>query len=81
MARINCHALILYRGHSKEIAKRLQHLPRLHLQVTYLGGVSVRDRIVCGCEAAKRILSVIGFCRRVTSEGLKGQGLAIETGT
>lgn len=87
MVHINRHRRALplyhgaYHGRSKEIAKRLQHLPGLHLEANYLGGVSVRDRIVCSNNAAKRILSAISHSPRLTSDGLEDQGLAVEPGT
>ncbi|MFQ5760771.1 MAG: protoporphyrinogen oxidase, partial [Acidiferrobacterales bacterium] len=87
MVRINRHRRALplyhgaYHGRMREIAGRLQHLPGLHLEANYRGGVSIRDRIVCGNNAAKRILSVIGRSPRVTSDGLESQGLAVESGT
>lgn len=60
--RIDRHreALPLYHGayqaRLQAIAARLQHLPGLHLEANYRGGVSVRDRIACGHAVAKRIL-------------------------
>jgi hypothetical protein len=38
------------------IAARLQHIPGLHLEANYRGGVSVRDRLACGHAVADRIL-------------------------
>ena len=38
------------------IAARLHHIPGLHLEANYRGGVSVRDRLVCGHAVANRIL-------------------------
>ena len=38
------------------IESRLRQLPGLHLEANYKGGVSVRDRLVCGQAVAKRIL-------------------------
>ena len=38
------------------ITARLQHIPSLHLEANYRGGVSVRDRLVCGHAMADRIL-------------------------
>ncbi len=86
MVRIDRHiqALPLYHGahHGRmtEVVRRLQGLPGLHLEANYHGGVSVRDRIVCGNNAAKRILSVIGHSPRVTSDGLDPQDLMWERG-
>lgn len=86
MVRIDRHiqALPLYHGahHGRmtEVVRRLQGLPGLHLEANYHGGVSVRDRIVCGNNAAKRILSVIGHSPRITSNGLGPQGLTWERG-
>jgi oxygen-dependent protoporphyrinogen oxidase len=57
-------ALPLYHGayveRIKRIDTRLERLPALHLAANYVGGVSVRDRIACGCEVADRILSGAG---------------------
>jgi hypothetical protein len=38
------------------IESRLQHIPGLHIEANYKGGVSVRDRLACGHAVAKRIL-------------------------
>ncbi|WP_435627683.1 protoporphyrinogen oxidase [Candidatus Ferrigenium straubiae] len=62
MVRIDRHreALPLYHGayqaRMRAIAARLQHLPGLHLEANYRGGVSVRDRLACGHAVANRIL-------------------------
>lgn len=62
MVRIDRHreALPLYHGayqaRLQAIAARLQHLPGLHLEANYRGGVSVRDRLACGHAVANRIL-------------------------
>lgn len=56
--RVNTHfqALPLYHGNytvrQKEIFKLMKSLPNLHLQANYLGGVSIRDRIVRARELA-----------------------------
>jgi len=61
MLRIDRHhrALPLYHGNyygrMKTLADRLQHLPGLHLEANYRGGVSVRDRIACACIAASHM--------------------------
>ena len=34
----------------------MQHIPGLHLEANYRGGVSVRDRLACGHAVANRIL-------------------------
>ncbi len=79
------HALPLYHGayhgRMRAIAHRLRRFPGLHLEANYRGGVSVRDRIVCGKHAAKRILSILGHAPHVMSDGLERQGLAVEPGT
>ncbi len=57
-ARVNSHqqALPLYHGNytvrQQLIAKQLQPMQGLHLQANYLGGVSIRDRIVCARKLA-----------------------------
>ncbi|TAN72413.1 MAG: protoporphyrinogen oxidase, partial [Gallionella sp.] len=62
MVRIDRHreALPLYHGayqaRMQAIATRLQHIPGLHLEANYRGGVSVRDRLACGHAVANRIL-------------------------
>ncbi|MBI5437934.1 MAG: protoporphyrinogen oxidase [Nitrosomonadales bacterium] len=62
MVRIDRHheALPLYHGayqaRMQAIAARLQHIPGLHLEANYRGGVSVRDRLVCGHAVANHIL-------------------------
>jgi len=38
------------------ITARLQHIPGLHLEANYRGGVSVRDRLACGHAVANHIL-------------------------
>lgn len=59
--RIDRHerALPLYHGNYRQrlsgISQQLQHLPGLHLAANYKGGVSVRDRILCGLHTAKQI--------------------------
>ena len=61
MVRIDRHhrALPLYHGNyyrrMKMVTDRLQQHPGLHLVANYRGGVSVRDRIACAHDAAKRI--------------------------
>lgn len=62
MVRIDrhCEALPAYHGayqsRMQAITARLQHIPGLHLEANYRGGVSVRDRLVCGHAVADRIL-------------------------
>lgn len=62
MVRIERHreALPLYHGayesRIQAIAARLRHIPGLYLEANYRGGVSVRDRIACGCAVANKIL-------------------------
>ena len=52
-------ALPLYHGDYQRrlatIGWRLQRLPGLHLAANYRGGVSVRDRILCGARLAEEI--------------------------
>jgi len=63
MVRIDrhCEALPAYHGayqaRMQAITARLQHIPGLHLEANYRGGVSVRDRLVCGHAVADRILA------------------------
>jgi protoporphyrinogen/coproporphyrinogen III oxidase len=47
-----------YQKRVRAIDEQLQSLPGLHLAANYLGGVSVRDRIVCAFETSNRILSI-----------------------
>lgn len=62
MVRIDrhCKALPLYHGayqaRMQAISARLQHIPGLHLEANYRGGVSVRDRLACGHAVANHIL-------------------------
>ncbi len=61
--RIDRHprALPLYYGayHERMLAidARLQKLPGLYLEANYRGGISIRDRIACACQATQRILA------------------------
>lgn len=60
--RVDHHpqALPLYHGHyslrQQAIYDALTLTPGLHLQANYLGGVSIRDRIVCAQRLATRLL-------------------------
>jgi len=60
--RVDHHAqaLPLYHGHyslrQQAIFSALRTTPGLHLQANYLGGVSIRDRIVCAQQLATRLL-------------------------
>ena len=62
MVRIDRHleALPVYHGayqmRMQAITARLKQIPGLHLEANYRGGVSVRDRLVCGHAVADRIL-------------------------
>ncbi len=62
MVRIDRHreALPVYHGayqaRMQAIAARLQHIPGLHLEANYKGGVSVRDRLASGYAVANQIL-------------------------
>jgi oxygen-dependent protoporphyrinogen oxidase len=62
MTRIDRHrdALPLYHGayqaRMQAITNRLHHIPGLHLEANYRGGVSVRDRIARGHAVANQIL-------------------------
>jgi oxygen-dependent protoporphyrinogen oxidase len=63
MVRMDRHAqaLPLYHGRHQArlqaVADRLQHLPGLHLEANYRGGISVRDRIARSRTVAKQILA------------------------
>ncbi|MFQ5937598.1 MAG: protoporphyrinogen oxidase, partial [Acidiferrobacterales bacterium] len=87
MVRIDRHqrALPLYHGayydRMKAIVGCLRRWPGLHLEANYLGGVSVRDRIVCGSNTAKRILSAIGHSAPTASNALEDRDLGLEPGT
>jgi len=60
-AKVNHHdrALPLYHGHYRQhqqaIERALQAHPGLYLQANYLGGVSVRDRILCAQQLAMQL--------------------------
>jgi len=62
MVRIDRHQEALpsyhgaYQARMQAIAARLQHIPGLHLEANYKGGVSVRDRLACGHAVANHIL-------------------------
>ena len=62
MVRIDRHQEALpsyhgaYQARMQAITARLQHIPGLHLEANYRGGVSVRDRMACGHAVANRIL-------------------------
>ncbi len=66
MLRVDRHplGLPLYHGaysrRMTDVDKRVAGLAGLHLEANYKGGVSVRDRIVCGYTAARRILKALG---------------------
>ncbi len=66
MIRIDRHkkGLPLYHGayqkRTRAIDEQLQSLPGLQLAANYLGGVSVRDRIVCAFDMSNRIFSIHG---------------------
>ncbi|MEE8321103.1 MAG: protoporphyrinogen oxidase [Gammaproteobacteria bacterium] len=66
MIRIDRHkkGLPLYHGayqkRTRAIDEQVQSLPGLHLAANYLGGVSVRDRIVCAFDMSNRIFSIHG---------------------
>jgi oxygen-dependent protoporphyrinogen oxidase len=61
MARLDVHREALplyydaYEARLKALAAHLERWPGLHLEANYRGGVSVRDRIARGREAAERI--------------------------
>ncbi len=63
MVRVDRHqqGLPLYHGAypalTGAINDRLQSSPGLHLEANYLGGISIRDRILCAYQAAERIES------------------------
>ncbi|VAX11297.1 Protoporphyrinogen IX oxidase, aerobic, HemY [hydrothermal vent metagenome] len=81
MVHIDRHheALPLYHGayHARmqSIEERLQHLPGLHLEANYRGGVSVRDRITCGHAAAQRILNSLGCNSGASHLGVMTDGV------
>ena len=70
MVRIDRHhrALPLYHGNyyrrMKMVTDCLQQHSGLHLEANYRGGVSVRDRIACACNAAKRIADDLAISPR-----------------
>ena len=84
MVRVDAHreALPLYYGayqaRMTALAARLQGLPGLHLEGSYRGGVSVRDRIACGRAVAKRIIQQL-CCTppEQTTQGAAGCGIRV----
>lgn len=58
-------ALPLYHGsyfrRCSAIKKRLEQFPGLHLQANYLGGISVRDRLVTSKATATQIMAQLGL--------------------
>ncbi|MDD5383414.1 MAG: protoporphyrinogen oxidase [Gallionella sp.] len=62
MVRIDRHQQALpayhgaYQARMQAITARLQHIPGLHIEANYRGGVSVRDRLACGYAVANHIL-------------------------
>ncbi len=62
MVRIDRHREALpayhgaYQARMQAITARLQHIPGLHLEANYRGGVSVRDRLARGHAVANHIL-------------------------
>ncbi len=70
MVRIDRHhrALPLYHGNyyrrMKMVTDCLQQHSGLHLEANYRGGVSVRDRIACACNATKRIADDLAISPR-----------------
>ncbi len=60
-SKVNHHAqaLPLYHGHyaqrQQAIAKAVETTPGLYLQANYLGGVSIRDRILCAQKLAAQL--------------------------
>ena len=64
-------ALPLYHGdyyrHCKAIRNRVEQLPGLYLQANYLGGISIRDRLVNSKATAKQIMEQLGVASDETS--------------
>ncbi|HFC53679.1 MAG TPA: protoporphyrinogen oxidase [Gammaproteobacteria bacterium] len=76
--RIDRHqrALPLYHGAYQRrlalIEQRLRALPGLHLAANYMGGVAVRDRILCGAGLARRIARQPGKRRATVVTAARG---------
>ncbi len=88
MVRIDRHqeALPLYHGayqaRMQDITSRLQHIPGLHLEASYRGGVSVRDRLARGHAVAVHILGAQRWPsveRKRREEAEKSGGKAIHS--
>jgi oxygen-dependent protoporphyrinogen oxidase len=82
MGRVDKHvkALPLYHGnyHQNMIAikQELHQLPGLHIEANYIGGVSVRDRIVSSKETASKI---IAYCSLLNEKSQKPNNKRINT--
>jgi len=63
MVQVDRHrqGLPLYHGaypaRMRAINERLRFSPGIHLEANYRGGISIRDRILCACQAVERIES------------------------
>jgi protoporphyrinogen oxidase len=77
MVRVDRHrrALPLYHDNYCERVRRIRELAAplsgLHLVANYLGGVSVRDRLACGMQAAETVLAAVD---RPSAAGRRGYG-------
>ena len=50
-----------YYGRCKAIRNRVEQLPGLHLQANYLGGISIRDRLLTSKTTAVQIMEQMGL--------------------
>jgi len=79
-SKVNHHAqaLPLYHGHyaqhQQAISRALAASPGLYLQANYLGGVSVRDRILC----AQQLATILG--KNTAPESLSRSCFKLQTG-
>lgn len=86
MVRIDRHQEALptyhgaYQARMQAITTCLKNIPGLHLEANYRGGVSVRDRIICGHNVADRILGAQKWPsveRAKREEAIKTNGKAL----
>ena len=86
-ARVNSHqqALPLYHGaytlRQQAIKQEVSSMKGLYLQANYLGGVSIRDRLVCARSLAKQINASLTYLDRSlkTSKSLSRKSKLVKT--
>ena len=85
MVRIDRHRRALplyhgaYQGRMQAIDEQLARLPGLSLAANYRGGVSIRDRIVCGHGIAERVCAALGHRRGGAMDASMDAGLGMAT--